>query len=250
MKISKLMLSLMITGSSLGTAAAQEISLLQQPASASDNSAGLNSRKHIGDSSVVTADETGAVGRRKAHLGDYELAPAAASWTPAVPASFALGAGGNCDTGCTPSCGLETACGPTGPSCGLEACGSGCGTGRGLGLGDPCGCGPSVFFSSETLLWWGQARSAPAALTTSAQNVLPVAGNAGVTTVVGGVDGISTGLLPGYRVTGGFYFGPEKRVGVSGRVFGLLEIPNVHSRVRRQRRPVRRSAVLQYTDRC
>ncbi len=79
-----------------------------------------------------------------------------------------------------------------------------------------------MWFGAETLLWWGQKRDVPPLLTTAAAGVLPVAGNQGVTTVVGGADnGLDSGLMPGYRLSGGMYFGCEKRVGISGRVFGL-----------------------------
>jgi hypothetical protein len=62
----------------------------------------------------------------------------------------------------------------------------------------------------------------PPLLTTAGAGVLPVAGNAGVTTLVGGPDnGLDSGLMPGYRLSGGMYFGCEKKVGISGRVFGL-----------------------------
>lgn len=54
-----------------------------------------------------------------------------------------------CDTGCGPSCGVESACGNgcgVGPSCGVEsACGNGCGAGPSCGVESACGngCGPT-----------------------------------------------------------------------------------------------------------
>lgn len=81
---------------------------------------------------------------------------------------------------------------------------------------------PQVWFNSETLLWFSKNVSSPALINTSGYGVLPVTGAAGVTTEFGGSDGIDYGLSPGFRYSAGMYFGPEQRVGIGGRAYGLI----------------------------
>lgn len=81
---------------------------------------------------------------------------------------------------------------------------------------------PQVWFDSETLLWFSKNVSSPALINTSGYGVLPVTGGAGVTTVYGGGDGIDYGLSPGYRFSGGMYFGPDQKAGIGGRTYGLV----------------------------
>lgn len=81
---------------------------------------------------------------------------------------------------------------------------------------------PDVWVSGESLLWFGKNTSAPALVTTSAPGVLPVAGAAGVTTQLGGTDGVDYGLLPGFRVSAGRYIDDCQKLGVGGRVFGIF----------------------------
>jgi hypothetical protein len=193
MKIRKLFLSLVISGVSLGSAAAQEP--IKDPAPATSAPASRNASRHIGDAVPAVAESGGPSNLRMAQydVGMQQLAPAATNYQPNMSA-YDMGSGCN--------------------SCGQNYCGTSC--------GNNCGCSSNLWFGAETLLWWGQKRQAPPLLTSSGQGVLPVAGTPGVTTVVGGPDAeLDSGLLPGYRVSGGMYFGPEKRVGVSGRVFGI-----------------------------
>jgi hypothetical protein len=77
------------------------------------------------------------------------------------------------------------------------------------------------WFSAETLLWFSQNPSSPPLVTTSAPGVLPLAGAAGVTTEFGGGDGIDFGLLPGYRLSAGTYFGDCNKFGIGGRGYGI-----------------------------
>ncbi len=99
-----------------------------------------------------------------------------------------------------------------------------CSTGDCGSFASPCGTtgGIKTWFSAESLLWFSQGRRSPALATTSAQGVLPVEGNAGVTTEFGGPDGIESGLLPGFRLAGGMYLGDCEKVAIGGRVFGIF----------------------------
>ncbi len=83
--------------------------------------------------------------------------------------------------------------------------------------------------TAETLLWFSQAQDSPVLATTSAQGVLPVSGAAGVNDAFGGEDGLSGGLLPGYRLSIGTYLGECDKLGVGGRVFGLYSSANEYN---------------------
>ncbi len=80
-----------------------------------------------------------------------------------------------------------------------------------------------VWFSSETLLWFTRNVSSPALVNTSSAGIAPVTGVNGVKTVFGGGDGIDYGLAPGFRISGGMYFGDEQKVGIGGRTYGLFD---------------------------
>lgn len=202
MKIRKVFLSLLISGVSLGSAAAQQP--IKDPAPATSAPAPRNASRHIGDAVPAVAESGGPSNLRMAQydVGMQQLAPTATNYQPSQP-SYGM-----------PSHGSDY---------GQELCGTSCGNG--------CECSSNLWFGAETLLWWGQKRDTPPLLTTAGPGVLPVAGAPGVTTVVGGADAaIDSGLMPGYRVSGGMYFGPEKRVGVSGRVFGIYRNTDTVSR--------------------
>lgn len=81
---------------------------------------------------------------------------------------------------------------------------------------------PQVWFNSETLLWFSKNVSSPALINNSGGGVLPNTGAPGVTTEFGGGDGIDYGLSPGFRFSGGMYFGPDQKVGIGGRGYGLI----------------------------
>ena len=214
MKTRKLFLSLIISGVTLGSAYAQRP--ITDPASATNASASRNASRHIGDDAVAESGvqtkfrtvqyepgedqssqsqsaQSEQHSQHQAQPQDYSLAPTAMSYQSQV---------GN-------------AC------CGDQVYSS-CNMGRGGRQYFNDYCAPSMWFGAETLLWWGQERNAPPLLTTAPTTVLPVNGTTDVTTVVGGANGIDSGLLPGYRFSAGKYFGPEQRVGVSGRVFGIF----------------------------
>ncbi|MCC6508672.1 MAG: BBP7 family outer membrane beta-barrel protein [Pirellulaceae bacterium] len=203
MKIRKLFLSLLLSGVTLGSAAAQ--SPMMDPASATSASASRASR-HIGDAVPAAAASGGQNNFRTVQydMSMQELAPGATSYDPGS-VSFDSGYG--------------------------SSCGDACGSSYGTSCGTSCGGSGNLWFGAETLLWWGQKRDVPPLLTTAAQGVLPVAGAQGVTTVVGGPDnGIDNGLLPGYRLSGGMYFGCEKQIGISGRVFGIYRANDTTTR--------------------
>lgn len=80
----------------------------------------------------------------------------------------------------------------------------------------------STWFSAESLLWFSENQNTPPLVTTSAQGVLPIWQAAGVTTAFGGGDGIDSGVLPGFRISGGKYLGACEKVGIGGRAYGIF----------------------------
>lgn len=95
----------------------------------------------------------------------------------------------------------------------------------------PTACSPSLsscspttnrWFSAESLLWFSEQQQSPALVTTSGMAIDPIAGANGVTTQFGGPEGIDRGLLPGFRVSGGMYFGSDQKVGLGGRAYGIF----------------------------
>lgn len=213
MRIRKLFLSVMLSGVTLGSAAAQQP--ISDPASATPAAASRNASRHIGDDALAASGgEVGPVNKYHAvnynpptqtlqPEQQYALAPTAMSYQPQ---SNMGGYGDSCYGSCN--------------SCNGNSCNMAC----------DCDTTPSIWFGAETLLWWAQDRNAPPLLTTSAVGVAPIAGAPGVTTVAGGQEGLSNGLLPGYRLSAGSYFGPEKRVGLSGRVFGIYRASDTITR--------------------
>ena len=75
----------------------------------------------------------------------------------------------------------------------------------------------------ESLLWFGQRRHSPVLITSADQGVLPIAGAPGVTNEFGGGNGLSSGLLTGYSLSGGKYLDSCQKVAVGGRVFGIFQ---------------------------
>ncbi|HBE71899.1 MAG TPA: hypothetical protein DDW52_27470 [Planctomycetaceae bacterium] len=79
------------------------------------------------------------------------------------------------------------------------------------------------WFSGESLLWFSESQHAPPLVTTSAMTVLPTAGSPGVTTQFGGADGITQGVIPGFRFEGGSFIDSSERIAVVGRVTGIFQ---------------------------
>lgn len=211
MKLRRLLLSVLVSGVSLGSAAAQQP--ITDPAGAS-GSASRNASRSIRDEGPSSVSEGYHLAGHAPTASQAALAPAATSYQPQQMTYGSRGDGsGNYAVG----------------SCGSGACGAG------VYGGDLCGSccdnSPGMWFDAETLLWWGQERNAPPLLATAAAGVAPIPGNAGVTTVVGGTDnGIDNGLLPGYRLSSGMYFGPDQSYGLSGRIFGIYRNTDTVSR--------------------
>lgn len=103
-------------------------------------------------------------------------------------------------------------------ACASASCGSGCEQSFGS-----CRTSPNNrWFGAEALLWFSQNHRTPPLVTTAPAGTLPVAGAAGVATEFGGGDGIDHGVLPGYRVSGGMYFGDCQKFGIGGRGYGIF----------------------------
>lgn len=109
------------------------------------------------------------------------------------------------------------------------ACSTQCDTGREghfasrKSLFSDLGCGDGKkWFSAESLLWFGQNQNLPGLVTTSESGVFPTLGSAGVTSAVGGPDGLDTGLLPGFRIAGGTYLDDCQKIGFGGRAYGIF----------------------------
>lgn len=129
------------------------------------------------------------------------------------------------------SCSGSTMCDGYGPgSCGAGGCGAGNWGFGGFGLGSGCslggGCGRpnrNGWFTTETLLLFAADRSSPPLVMIADNEVNPLDGN-----VAFGGD-LSTGVIPGYRISAGFYIDPCQRLGVGARVFGTLDRDNDYS---------------------
>ena len=78
------------------------------------------------------------------------------------------------------------------------------------------------WFEAESLLWFGQRRQSPPLVVSSPQGVIPIIGVPDVTSQLGGGDGISSGLLPGYRLSAGMYLDECEKIGIGGRVYGIF----------------------------
>ncbi len=196
MKIKKLVLSLTLAGLCFNQASAQ----IDPYSSAASRS--------IGDSS--TQDMRPTDFRKSRSLRDEPVDYAAALdqsiLTPT--ADYGYDQSYVTQSGCSQGCSgqsLDLGCSSCGSS---SACG--------------CGSGGGAWFSAETLLWFGQRQSSPNLVNTSDFGVLPLSGQPGVATQFGGQDGINFGLIPGFRVSAGTYLGPEQKVGIGGRGYGMF----------------------------
>jgi hypothetical protein len=89
---------------------------------------------------------------------------------------------------------------------------------------------PQVWFNAESLLWFSKSMSTPALVNLSDFGVLPTTGAAGVQTVFGGGEGIDYGIIPGFRISGGMYLGPDQKIGIGGRGYGLFNASDSYSR--------------------
>jgi hypothetical protein len=88
------------------------------------------------------------------------------------------------------------------------------------------GCGDSRsewWINMDALVWFGQKRSTPPLITTASQGVLPVSGNPQVTNLFGGGDGLKSGVLPGFRLSGGKYIDSCQKIAIGGQVFGIFQ---------------------------
>ncbi|RMF37076.1 MAG: hypothetical protein D6753_18260 [Planctomycetota bacterium] len=119
---------------------------------------------------------------------------------------------------------------PTAFATGTCDSGGACDTGSACDLASACNtCRPSTWFGAESLLWFGQKQEAPPIITTAPMTTVPIAGNPGVTTQFGGEDGIDFGLLPGFRLSGGRYLDACQKIGVGGRIYGILPAQSDYS---------------------
>ena len=101
------------------------------------------------------------------------------------------------------------------------ACSSNCDTSA---LISGCGNKASEYWlNMDSLLWFGQRRQVPTLITSAGLGVLPVAGAAGVTNEFGGGNGLSSGLLTGYSLSGGKYLDDCQKIALGGRVFGIFQ---------------------------
>ncbi|MEZ6134434.1 MAG: BBP7 family outer membrane beta-barrel protein [Pirellulaceae bacterium] len=197
----KLLLSLSLAGLCLSQASAQA----------------PQSSRHIGDGGPIAAVDQRPEAFRASNARlvsqssalDYEmLAPTSADYESIYePSNFSSSSSCGCSSG---SCGGGSACGSVGGSCG------------GARL-------PKTWISAESLLWFAGNQRSPVLATTSAQGVLPVSGEPGVTDAFGGGAGLDAGLLPGFRLSGGTYFGDCDKIGVGGRAFGIFSNANEYN---------------------
>jgi hypothetical protein len=79
------------------------------------------------------------------------------------------------------------------------------------------GCGASRgWFSAETLLWFAADRYAPPLVMTAGAGINPLDGD------VAFGDTFSSGVIPGFRVSGGMYLDSCQKFGVGARAFGTF----------------------------
>ena len=199
MKISKLLLVMALAGSSLNQASAQ-------------NAYSTPAARHVGDGVRSVGDSN-----RYVEMPEDNRPQAFKPKTSLVSTSemldmemIAPSSSGGC-------------------GCGSGSCGSGgCSSGSALisGCGDKS---TEYWLNMESLLWFGQRRNTPVLITSAPTGVLPVAGDPDVTNEFGGGDGISTGLLTGYSLSGGKYLDACQKIGVGGRVFGIFQNSQSHT---------------------
>jgi len=196
MKISKLLLAMALAGSSLNQASAQ-------------NAYSTPAARHVGDGVRSVGDsnryaEMPEDNRPTAFRPKASLVSNSEMLDMQMLAPSATG-----DYGCS-----------------TRSCGSG---GYEPALISGCGNKSTEYWvNMESLLWFGQKRNLPVVVTSAPQGVLPVLGGPGVVNEVGGADGLSSGLLTGYSLSGGRYLDACQKIGVGGRVFGIFQ--NVQSR--------------------
>jgi Putative beta barrel porin-7 (BBP7) len=83
------------------------------------------------------------------------------------------------------------------------------------------------WLTAETLFAFAQDRNSPVLITTAGTNVYPVQGAAGVTNRFGGP--LSSGMLPGYRLSIGRYFGSQQKIGIGARGYGIYNASSQYS---------------------
>ena len=182
MKLRKLLLSLSLAGLCISQAPAQEFP--------DQMMAQRPAARHIGDGVRSIGDTNRMVStspdrRPDSFVPDASLASATIENSIIAPTACGTGP---CDTDCDITC--ATSCCPSGA------------------LG---------WFSAETLLWFSEGHTGPVL------TQLPAFGVVGTTQNVQlfGSE-IGTGLLPGYRLSGGMFLNDAQTMAVGGRVFGLF----------------------------
>lgn len=87
-----------------------------------------------------------------------------------------------------------------------------------------CPCPERLWMSADYLLWWLKSQPAPGPLVTGGSAADPIPGALGQpgTTVLFGNQNINQNPFSGMRLGAGYWFGPERRVGIEGSYF-LLE---------------------------
>lgn len=102
-----------------------------------------------------------------------------------------------------------------------------CGSCGSCTTGYMAGCGQRTqrngWLSAETLLFFAADRSSPALVMVADDGVNPLQGD------VAFGETLSSGVIPGYRVSTGFYIDPCQRLGVGARVFGTYDLNNDYS---------------------
>ncbi len=195
MKISKLLLVMALAGTSLNQASAQNAS--STPAS-----------RHVGDG-VRSVGDTNRYVEMPEDTRPKAFRPKASLVSNSEMLDMEMLA---------PS--ASSGCGCGSGSCGSGGCGGGCDSALISGCGDKS---TEYWLNMESLLWFGQKRQIPTVVTSAPQGVLPVAGAADVTNEFGGGEGLSSGLLTGYSLSGGKYLDACQKIGVGGRVFGIFQ---------------------------
>jgi Putative beta barrel porin-7 (BBP7) len=195
MKIKKLLFAMALAGSCLNQASAQDYRTKTTPLAARHVGDGVRSVGDTNRAVPMAADVRPESFRPKAKLVSNSEMLDMGMLAPTTVGDLGNGcSSGSCDVG---------AC---------DALTAGCGSRS-----------SDYWLSMDSLLWFGQRRNTPALITTSAQGVLPIAGAAGVTSEFGGADGVTSGLLTGYSLSGGKYIDSCQKIGVGGRVFGIFQ---------------------------
>ena len=187
MKITKLLLVMALAGSSLNQASAQ-------------NASSTPAARHVGDGVRSVGDTNRYVAmpedsRPKAFKPKASLVSNSQLLDSQMLAPSASG-----------DCACSTR------SCDTSALISGCGNKS-----------SEYWVNMESLLWFGQRRQVPTLITSAGLGVLPVAGAAGVTDEFGGSNGLPSGLLTGYSLSGGKYLDECQKIALGGRVFGIFQ---------------------------